>query len=336
MNEIESEKAFGKVKTWEEFLKLWSRFYSNEVYIPGYMSTFISEDNDNKYANEELGKLFQDITLLNLFCDSSQVSIKGEQKAYFTGYSFKNLIYPLFKELNRYEGISAIMLNLNNMKETQEFSHFPFITYSDWNEENEKYGKGERMLGNASTHLGIDFSTSSLDNIRDWLNKDMKKIISEENMCQILVWDANTSSPKFRLFEIIKSALNHVHAQNKLFEIIDEGDVNIVVNFLTDMKGKNIIPDVQESSYGQYGESMLNCTIVNLLNSRFDKRKEKYEQYTRILNLIMNEIKNLDVNLYNIILRSLKGKVPEEEINKIVKILSPKLPKWYDKNKHSY
>ena len=204
MDRKQSKREFKKVKNWLQFLELWSKFYANQIEIPGYYGKFISEKGDNPEANEELGKIFRDITRMELFCDGSQASVKGEQKAYFTGYTFPHIAYPLFIELNRYEGISAIMLDLSNKKKTDGFSFFPFVTYSDWNDETKKYGIGNRILGSSSTHLGMDFGTADLTFISEWLNEDMQEIINEQNMCHLSIWDANTSSPPFIYLKLLK------------------------------------------------------------------------------------------------------------------------------------
>ena len=319
MDEVASERAFKQVKSWQEFLKLWSRVYSNEIYIPGYGAKFIDDAGDNPQVNLELGSIFQDITMMGVVCNNSQVSIKGEQKAYFTGFSFQHIAYPLFIELNRHEGISAIMLDLSNMRPTESFSYFPFVTYSDWNKD--KTESRNRMKGTASTHLGIDFSTGDLD-IAEWLNDDMKKVISTDNMCQILVWDANTSSPAFHLFEVVRQALKYVHMQNNLFAAFDKGDKENVIKLIQEMKSQNISPDVQQHGYGLHSTSMLSTVIVNVLNSKGKKFKV-------VLDLLLQEIETVDVNLYTTLLASCKKNFPKKKVEKLFQLLHSKLPSWF-------
>ena len=331
MDEQQSRQAFKEVKNWDELLKLWSRFYSNEIYVPGYCAKFIDEEGDNPQANNELGKLFQDITGMEVICTNSQVSIKAEQKAYFTGYSFSHILYPLFIELNRLDGISAIMLDLSNMKKTESFSNFPFVTYSDWNQDAKKrgpkfgqrYGHTGRMYGNSSSHLGIDFGTASdVDFITKWLNKDMQKVVSKNTMCQIIVWDANTSSPEFHLFEVIKSALKYVHMQNKLFKAFGEEDVELVTKLVKDMKEQDVLPDVQQHGYGLQYTSMLEAVVINFLISKGKKFKV-------VLNLLLNEIDVIDVNIYNDF-KSLYKKFPKKRVDQIFELLDSKLPEWFN------
>ena len=318
MDREQSREAFGKATSWQEFLELWSKFYSNEICIPAYHGNFIDEKGDNGQANEVLGKIFQDITRNDLICVDSQVSVKGEQKAYCVGYTFHHIAKPLFIELNRYEGISAILLDLNATK--SEYSpFFPFVTYSDWNQDRKRHDAGNRMLGNAYTHLGIGFENDT-DDITEWLNDDMKETIEQSNMCQLLIWDANTSSAEFHLFEVVRNCLNRIKMQIELYTAVMSGSSKTVSISIERLKDKNIIPDVQQSCYGDREESMITSACINFLQSKNDESREKFK---KTLDVLMNEITCLDVNMY----RTLKNKLPKNF--PILDVLKKKLPVWF-------
>lgn len=317
MDREQSRETFGKATSWEKFLELWCKFYSNEICIPAYYGKFIDGKGDNSKANEALGKIFQDITRNDLVCVDSQVSVKGEQKAYCVGYTFHHIARPLFIELNRHEGISAILLDLNATK-SEHSPFFPFVTYSDWNQDRKRCEAGNRMLGNAYTHLGIGFENDT-DDISEWLSDDMKEIIEESNMCQLLIWDACTSSQEFHLFEVISSSLNRVKMQIELYTAVKNGSSS-VSELIERMKHENIIPDIQQSCYGEREESMIACASINILSAENDEGREKFK---KILNILMNEVICLDVNMY----RTLKNKIKKS--NYILDILRNKLPAWF-------
>jgi hypothetical protein len=321
MDRDQSEEAFGQANSWKEFTELWSKFYSNEICIQAYYGKFIDENGDNPQANAELGKIFQDITRNNLICVDSQVSVKGSQKAYCIGYTFRHIAKPLLNELNRCERISAILAVVNSIKSDQSF-YLPYVTYSDWNQDRKRHESGDRMLGNASTHLGIGFS-NDMDDITEWVNDDMKEIFEESNMCQLTIWDACTSSSEFHLFEVIRDSLNKVKIQNELFTAVKDGSFEKVTMLIERMKSENVIPDIQQSSYGDCNESMISQASINFLRSEDDVR----EKFEKTLDVLMNEVKCLNVNMY----RTLKHRMTSisKNISSVLQILKKKLPEWY-------
>ena len=318
MDKATSKELFKRVKSWKEFLKLWSGFYSNEICVP--LNNFVFTD---KYGNNsKLVKTFQDITMMELICHNFQESSKGKQKAYFTGFTFSPIAYPLFIELNRHEGITAIMSNLRNIKETTGFSYFPYVTYSGWDENKEKYGQENRMYGNSATHLGIDFGpTYDLEYITECLNEDMQNVISTDTMCYITIVDANTSSPQFNLFKVIRKALKYVHMQNDLYKACDQGDNDSVIKIIEEMKLQNIFPAVQQTGYGIRSTSMLVCVVLNLLTLKDNKFRD-------VLNLLLKEITTLDVNVYHSLKSLTSHKFSQSEHNMVLKLLQSKLPAW--------
>jgi hypothetical protein len=322
MDREESEEAFGQANSWKEFTELWSKFYSNDICIPAYYGKFIDENGDNPQANAELGKIFQDITRNNLICVDSQVSVKGEQKAYCIGYTFQHIAKPLFVELNKCDGIIAILFDLKKDTKSDESFSLPYVTYCDWNQDGKRHEAGDRMLGNGCTHLGIGF-TNEMDDVIEWLNDDMKEFIEESNMRQLKIWDANASSSEFRLFEVIRNSLNKVKMQNELFTAVKNGDFETVTMLIERMKSENVIPDIQQSSYGDCNESMISQASINFLRSEDDVR----EKFEKTLDVLMNEVKCLNVNMY----RTLKHRMTSisKNISSVLQILKKKLPEWY-------
>ena len=188
------------------------------------------------------------------------------------------------------------------------------------------------MLGNAYTHLGIGFENDT-DDISEWLSDDMKEMIEQSNMCQLLIWDACTSSPHFHLFEVIKNSLIKVKMQDELFTAVKNRSSKTVSILMERMKGENNIPDIQQSCYGEHEESMITCASMNILWAEDDERMEKFK---KTLDVLMSEVTCLDVNMYRILKekmaamsKKLPNKYPITRTGYILQILGKKLPDWF-------
>lgn len=299
-----SQQKFFECNTFEEFLLTWSKFYLNEVCIPTYYDVF-TEAEDNPQANAELAQLFVDITLMDCIVTNSQVSIRNRQKAYVECFVPNDISQLLYVELNRYEGISAILNNsLGDDDDDDDGLNLPYVTYNNWNEE-----KGEIMGGVAYTRLSTD--RSDLRIIRGWLNPGMRKRMSLTYLDKIIILDANTTSEAFKLVNILKECLNTIHWQNSIYHSIKEGHYSVLKKLLSaEVTVRSV--DAQSSRYGRRGVSMIETAIRS--------------QNIEIINLLLRYIKVLDVNLYQSGLERLLVKLNDEVVTQKVQ---SKLPEWY-------
>ncbi len=299
-----SKEKFFECTTDEEFFLTWSRFYLNEVCIPTYYDVFTGAE-DNPQANAELAQLFVDITLMQCIVTNSQVSIRNRQKAYINCYVPDDISRPLYVELNRYEGISAI-LNNSLADEADDGLQLPYVTYNNWNDES-----GEIMKGSAYTHLAT--GALELGSIREWLNPRMRKRISPAYFDEIVILDANTTSEELKLVRVLNECLTAVHWQNAMYRLIRNNNLVELKRALSaEVTARRL--DVQSRIYGRRGVSMIETAIKN-----------KNIEITKIL---LRYIKRLDVNLYHATLKRLVEKLGDEAVKEKVE---SKLPEWYKK-----
>ena len=209
----------------------------------------------------------------------------------------------LYVELNRYEGISAI---LNESLADDDRLMLPYVTYNNFNDE-----KGDTMKGVPYTRLVT--GSESMAMIGEWLNPRMRKILSPAYFDQIVILDANTTSEQFKLFNVLKECLSAIHRQNAIYNLIRSNNFAGLKKFLSaDVTVPNV--DLQSAIYGTPGKrvSMLETAIRN--------------RNTEMTNFLLRYIKTLDVNLYISTLKRLLKKLGDEGLREKVE---SKLPEWY-------
>lgn len=304
-----SKQQFFACDTWEEFLRTWAKFYTNEVCIPTYYDVFINnESGDNPQAGAELAQLFVDITLMSCIVTDSQVALPNQQKAYALCYVPDQISRALYVELNRYDGVSAILNNSlsDNDEARNNRLRLPYVTYNNWNNEN-----GDIMKGSPQTHLAT--GQEGLAVIAEWLNPSMKKRISPAHFDEVIVLDANTTSEELRLFRVLKECLNTVHRQNRLYLAVKDGDYGALKKLLSSEVTVASV-DAQSSIYGKTGVSMIETAVKN--------------GDVRMINILLQYMRELDVNLYQARLKRLVQKLGNEAVREKVE---SKLPAWYFK-----
>lgn len=180
-----SRKIFRDAKNVKQFLQVWSSFYENVVCIPTYLSTFVSdkEDHDNIHATLKLGEKLKEITMAGIIPFDSQVTIPGEQKGYMLAYVPLNMAEKLTVELNRYSGIVAYYtINSEKLHDAEGL----YVTYDGTDKEFKQGAKIGKLLGEPMTNIGkSDFTT--LESIREWMSKPVRKIISHKNYAFLCV-----------------------------------------------------------------------------------------------------------------------------------------------------
>ena len=203
-----SRKLFKKANTVLKFLEVWSSFYENEVCIPTYLSTFIStgEDHDNPQANLKLGEKLKQITLAGIIPFDSQVTISGEQKGYMLAYVPKSIADTLTEELNRYSGIVAYYTTLDTKEGGAQGL---FATYDGTKEEGKEGAKLGKLFGNPMTNIGsTDFGT--LESIREWMSKPVKKFINSKNYVFLCVIAPDFSRNAEFVFDCVLNVVKEI------------------------------------------------------------------------------------------------------------------------------
>ena len=180
----ESYKRFLGCNNLEEFLSMWSLFYENKMYVPGYVSKFVGAA-DNPEATFEMGKKFQEITRLGVICTGSQVTISSRQKGFITAFIPSKIRQKLVENLNRYNNIVAFTSKIFYDQNPYEGHDSIYITYDE-------DGKGYSRV-----HAGHGGDYCSYSFIRKYLNNAMCKIFNSENYCLLTIINPSyESSPE--------------------------------------------------------------------------------------------------------------------------------------------
>lgn len=212
-----SEKMFKEVRTLQEFLKLWRKFYVNEICIPGYYSNFIGAE-DNEHADLSMAKKFQKMTKYGVIpVDFQTNSLKNGQRGYVKILIPNDMANNLTEYINRYEGYVAFW---NELKDDYVINGL-VVTYDPSKEDVKLNQKTGVLFGDPFSRLGyageaeFNFikewlslnSESSNRSSSDDLNSDMNKIINVDNFKLLTVIDTMPSQAPDRFLNVVLYAL---------------------------------------------------------------------------------------------------------------------------------
>lgn len=196
-----SKEIFSRAKTYQEFLNLWSKFYSNEICIPTYFSVFIGAE-DNKHATKKMGQKFQEITEHGVIPTNFQTNnLKDGQKAYVNLLATEEVADAITIYINRYPGFVAFYQDTTGESCVTGL----FITYDPTKEQTKKTMKTGVFFGDPFTHLGI--KSDDINFIQEWLNPSMKNVISNENFKEVTIIDAIPTEKADRILDLLLNAL---------------------------------------------------------------------------------------------------------------------------------
>lgn len=197
-----SKKLFNRCKTIKDFLELWSKFYENEIYLPGYYGKFVSLEGDNPQATLDMGKKFEQITLKGVIPFDSQVTIPYIQKGYISALVNKEYMHQLCALLNRYNNIIAFSFNLNG---DDDGADYLYVTY----EQHPKETPVGKMVGKQRTQVG-GADTSMMTFIHEWINEHLQSIINEYTYCQLTIINPSFESDPEYIIDVLLEAVNEL------------------------------------------------------------------------------------------------------------------------------
>ncbi len=179
-------------------------FYSNQICLPTYYSTWIGPDNDNPYATFELGERYARLSTATglLFDDGQQGSITDRQKEYLRGFapkSFIPVVSYLCNQLNRYSGMVGFWWQEyppEDYEEKRTITGF-WVSYDQL----EKNSNPDYFPGEAFTRA-INVSSGQLD-LLEWLNPGLRTLLEQEG---------------FISFEFIDT----LHGSNRILPLLTE------------------------------------------------------------------------------------------------------------------
>ena len=197
-----SRDKFNKVKTFQGFIDLWSKFYTNEICIPTYLDNFVGA-GDNPDATIEMGKKFQEIVSYGIIPHNFQTnSLEDTQKAYVDMYVPNELASVIAEYINRYPGYVSFWQDIKD-----EFTLGDLVvTYDPTEEERKNSVKKGVFFGDPFSRLGYA-GQDDFDFISEWLSKKAKKIINKDNFKQVTVIDTIPTAKSDRILDVILYAL---------------------------------------------------------------------------------------------------------------------------------
>lgn len=207
ISDMEKSKAvFLKCKTVVEFMETWSKFYENEICIPTYLSKFVGAE-DNPQATYSLGKKLKEIARRGFLATNSQVNIAGNQKSYMVGYIPNKMAGLLARELNRYSGIVAFYNDIEDYDISKNIHSGLYVTYDALDDEISESAKNKKMTGEPFSV--IPANDDSLDDIREWMSKEVKKKINKNTykyfVCISACFDAEPEYLFDKVLEVLRA-----------------------------------------------------------------------------------------------------------------------------------
>ncbi len=198
-----SASLFSKAKNWEEVVKLWVKFYSNSICLPGSFGPWVGS-TDNPHATFEIGKHYANLSIATglLFDDGQQGNIKDRQREYLSGFapaSCVSIIRSICEELNRHPGLVAFWWFQAN-EGGCDINSF-WVTYKDYDENESLIWTGKPVTRAINVTTGPQF-------LMEWLNPKL---------------EATLTSKGFIGFEFIDT----IHGQNRIVPTIE----NLLKNF---------------------------------------------------------------------------------------------------------
>lgn len=152
-----------------------------DICLPTYYDTFYGNDNgDNPQATKILGEKFKKITLKGIIVTNSQVTIPYFQKGYIKAYVPNDIVKELNSYLNRYNNIVSFYPPLN---EKNTGVKGLYVTYDGDEKLNQLI---EFTYGEPFSQIGFT-DTSSIIQIKRWLNKKLNKIINSNHYSDLTI-----------------------------------------------------------------------------------------------------------------------------------------------------
>lgn len=196
-----SKELFLRAKTYSDFLKLWSKFYINEICIPTYFSNFIGGE-DNPEASKEIGDKFREIVSYGVIPTDFQTNnIKKCQKGYVVLFATEPVADAITAYINRYPGFVSFYQNVEGDNCIENL----FVTYDPSKDDIKKTLKTGVFFGDPFTHLG--YKPEDINFIQEWLSEPLKPIISAENFKHVNIIDTLPSEKSDRILTLLLNSL---------------------------------------------------------------------------------------------------------------------------------
>jgi hypothetical protein len=197
-----SRSKFQKVRSYTEFLEIWSSFYQNRICIPTYFDTFVGAE-DNPQATQEIGDKFREIVKHGVIPYDFQTNLPGIQKEYITAFVPTDLIQNLSIYINRYPGYIAFGQTLKSTDYIQDL----YVTYDATDIEIKKSIQTGVFLGDPFTLIGYN-GVDEFSYIQEWLDSDfVTKTFNPKHFGHITIIDTEPSAPKERVVDTLLAAL---------------------------------------------------------------------------------------------------------------------------------
>ncbi len=191
-----SMSIFKKIKTYDDFKSVWSKYYANEIKLPLYGCNFVNDEDDYTF---EMGKKCQKIIKSGIIItDFIPNNISKGNRGSFMGFLPNQYAKKLSNNINRHPGYVAFFQDIEDKYGVNGL----VVSYDPTDEESILSSKTLKHHGDPYGNYGYQ-GEETLDMIKDWLSENSQDIINKHSFKQLTVIDTIPIGKSDKILDVI-------------------------------------------------------------------------------------------------------------------------------------